>query len=80
MEAVDTGSVEPRPPYLVSEVAKMLRVSPATVYEEIATGRLRALSIGEGSGAKRIEHADFMAYKEQCRTRAVRPAHVEAVA
>lgn len=73
MEAAETAAAaEARPPYRVKEVARILGVSLATVYEEIATGRLPALAIGEGSGAKRVEHADLMAYKQRCRLRAVR--------
>ncbi|MCX5202450.1 helix-turn-helix domain-containing protein [Streptomyces sp. NBC_00237] len=73
MEAAEnpTAAAE-RPPYRVKEVARILGVSLATVYEEIATGRLPALAIGEGSGAKRVEHADLVAYKQRCRIRAIR--------
>ena len=73
MEAADALEVgSHRPPYRVKEVAQILGVSLATVYEEIASGRLPALAIGGGSGAKRVEYADLMAYKERCRARAVR--------
>lgn len=79
MEAVD--ALEPvafRPPYRVKEVAQILGVSLATVYEEIASGRLPALAIGGGSGTKRVEHADLMAYKALCRSKAIRPATADA--
>jgi excisionase family DNA binding protein len=70
MEATHTAeAAEAPPPYRVKEVAQMLRVSLATIYEEIARGALPAMSIG---GAKRVEHDDFMAYKQRCRVKAVR--------
>lgn len=75
-DAESNPEAEVRPPYLVKEIAMMLRVSQATVYEEIASGRLSALSIGEGSGAKRIEHEAFVAYKAECRLRAVRESEI----
>jgi excisionase family DNA binding protein len=73
MEAAD--ALEPvaiRPPYRVKEVAQILGVSLATVYEEIASGRLPALAIGGGSGTKRVEYADLEAYKALCRSKAIR--------
>lgn len=60
----------------------MLSVSLTTVYEEIARGELRAMAIGTGRGTYRVEQADFDAYKERCRARAIRihPAATEPAA
>lgn len=58
--------------YHVKEVAPLLNVCVATVYNLIASGDLPAYSIGPGRGTKRVPHADLMAYKDRCRARAVR--------
>lgn len=58
--------------YRVKEVAGMLNVCLATVYNLIAKGDLPAYSIGPGRGTKRVAHSELMAYKERCRARAVR--------
>jgi excisionase family DNA binding protein len=58
--------------YRVKEVAPILNVCVATVYNLIASGDLPAYSIGPGRGTKRVPHAELMAYKERCRARAVR--------
>lgn len=87
MEAVGTAEQEvAQPPavmaddveevtYRVKEVAAMLNVSLATVYNLIASGDLPAYSIGPGRGTKRVPHSELMAYKDRCRARAVRAAH-----
>jgi excisionase family DNA binding protein len=41
-------------PYRVVDVAKMLDVHIATIYRDIAAGRLRAHRVGSGKGALRI--------------------------
>lgn len=61
-----------RTPYSVKQIARLLGVSLTTVYEEIARGELPAMAIGGGRGTYRVEAADFDAYKERCRLRAVR--------
>lgn len=56
-------------PYRVKEIAALLGVAPKTIYEEIAVGDLPALLIG---GTYRVERHEFVAYKDRCRSRAVR--------
>lgn len=60
--------------YRVKEVAPLLGVCIATVYNLIASGDLPAYSIGPGRGTKRVPHDDLVAYKARCRRRAVRTA------
>ena len=50
-------------PYLVSEVAKTLRVHVSTVYRDVETGRCGAFRVGAGRGTIRIPVEDFENYK-----------------
>lgn len=69
-----------RSPFSVKQIATLLGVSLTTVYDEIARGELPAMAIGTGRGTYRVEVAEFDAYRERCRARAVRTAHAEAIA
>lgn len=72
--AAPTDRRTPCTPYSVKQIAHLLGVSLTTVYDEIARGELPAMVIGTGRGTYRVEGSDFDAYKERCRTRAVRAA------
>ncbi len=58
----------------VSDVAKRLCVSSATVYNLVAGGMLPCYRIGVGRGAIRFSESDVAAYLESCRTN---PGRVE---
>ena len=57
-------------PYRVAEIASALGVHRATIYRDIEAGRCEAYRIGEGSGALRVEPADFEKYKQFIKGRA----------
>ncbi|WP_454328208.1 helix-turn-helix domain-containing protein [Streptomyces glaucescens] len=50
------------PPLRVKVVADALRVDKATVYREIAAGRLNSYRVGSGRGTIRIPRAAFQQY------------------
>ncbi|MFE0470531.1 helix-turn-helix domain-containing protein [Streptomyces sp. NPDC058947] len=50
------------PPLRVQEVAIALRVDRATVYREIAAGRLDSYRVGSGRGTIRIPRSSFTQY------------------
>ena len=51
--------------YTVKELAKLLRVSPLTIYRLAAKGELTSYSIGR---AKRIRRCDLVAYLKRKKT------------
>lgn len=50
------------PPLRVQDVASALRIDRATVYREIAAGRLTSYRVGSGRGTIRIPRAAFTEY------------------
>ncbi|QIJ61432.1 helix-turn-helix domain-containing protein [Streptomyces sp. JB150] len=50
------------PPLRVKVVADALRVDKATVYREVAAGRLTSYRVGSGRGTIRIPRAAFEQY------------------
>ena len=50
------------PMLAVNEVAAILRVSPDTVYRQIAKGASTACRVGNGKGVLRVRRADLKAY------------------
>ncbi|MFF4346770.1 helix-turn-helix domain-containing protein [Streptomyces sp. NPDC001530] len=50
------------PPLRVKAIADALRVDRATVYREIAAGRLPAYRVGSGRGTIRVPRAAFTQY------------------
>ncbi|WP_238412272.1 helix-turn-helix transcriptional regulator [Saccharothrix deserti] len=57
--------------YRVKAVAEMLDVSVATIYRAIESGALRALKIGTGKGALRVEADAITEYKKSCQQAAL---------
>lgn len=49
-------------PLRVKAIAEALRVTDATVYAEIRSGRLPSYRIGTGRGTIRVSRADFAQY------------------
>lgn len=49
-------------PLRVKTIAEALRVTDATVYAEIKSGRLPSYRIGQGRGTIRVSRAAFTAY------------------
>lgn len=50
------------PPLRVQDIAIALRVDKATVYREIAAGRLSSYRVGSGRGTIRVPRAAFSEY------------------
>lgn len=50
------------PPLRVKVIADALRVDKATVYREIAAGRLTSYRVGSGRGTIRVPRAAFTQY------------------
>ena len=50
------------PPLRVKVIADALRVDTATVYREIASGRLASYRVGSGRGTIRVPRAAFSQY------------------
>lgn len=50
------------PPLRVHDIAAALRVDRATVYREIAAGRLTSYRVGTGRGTIRVPRAAFTQY------------------
>lgn len=50
------------PPLRVQDIAIALRVDKATVYREIAAGRLPSYRVGSGRGTIRVPRAAFSEY------------------
>lgn len=50
------------PPLRVVDIATALRVDRATVYREIAAGRLGSYRVGSGRGTIRVARAAFTQY------------------
>jgi excisionase family DNA binding protein len=50
------------PPLQVKVIAAALRVDKATVYREIAAGRLSSYRVGSGRGTIRVSRAAFTQY------------------
>lgn len=50
------------PPLRVQHIATALRVDRATVYREIAAGRLASYRVGSGRGTIRVPRAAFTQY------------------
>lgn len=50
------------PPLRVQDIATALRVDRATVYREIAAGRLSSYRVGSGRGTIRVSRATFTQY------------------
>jgi excisionase family DNA binding protein len=50
------------PPLRVQDIAIALRVDRATVYREIAAGRLTSYRVGSGRGTIRVPHSAFTQY------------------
>lgn len=50
------------PPLRVQDIATALRVDRATVYREIAAGRLSSYRVGSGRGTIRVPRAAFTQY------------------
>lgn len=48
--------------FTVKQIAQQLALSPSSVYELIATGRIPALRLGPRRGAIRIRNNDLQAY------------------
>ena len=52
----------------VKEASQQLKVSPATVYQLCAEGKLPHVRIGTRRGTIRINETDLQAFLETCRT------------
>lgn len=50
------------PPLRVQDIANALRVDRATVYREIAAGRLTSYRVGSGRGTIRVPRSAFTQY------------------
>jgi len=50
------------PPLRVQDIATALRIDRATVYREIAAGRLGSYRVGSGRGTIRVPRAAFTQY------------------
>jgi excisionase family DNA binding protein len=50
------------PPLRVQDIATALRVDRATVYREIAAGRISSYRVGSGRGTIRVSRAAFTQY------------------
>ncbi len=62
----------------VADAAAYLSVAKTTVYRLLDCGRLPYYQIGTGSGGKRIDRADLLAYVEAARRgEAAKPAKVK---
>jgi excisionase family DNA binding protein len=60
--------------YRVKAVAEMLDVSVATIYRAIESGALRALKIGTGKGALRVQSDAIADYVKACQQAAAASA------
>lgn len=58
----------------IRELSERLRVSIASVYALIKTGKIVALRVGTRSGAIRIRESDLASYMESCVQVTVIPA------
>lgn len=56
--------------YTVQEAAARLKISPATVYALINSGKLACHRIGVGRGVIRISEANIATYLEACHMQA----------
>lgn len=52
----------------VKQVAEQLQMSPTSVYDLIARGRLAVLRLGPRGGAIRVRSEDLEAYLSSCRS------------
>lgn len=53
---------ERKEPLRVKDIAAALRITTATVYAEIAAGRLPSYRVGQGRGTIRVSRAAFTTY------------------
>lgn len=53
---------ERKEPLRVKDIAAALRVNTATVYAEVAAGRLESYRVGQGRGTIRVSRAAFAQY------------------
>jgi excisionase family DNA binding protein len=57
-----TQATEREEPLRVKDIAHALRVNTATVYAEVAAGRLESYRVGQGRGTIRVSRAAFAQY------------------
>ncbi|MER6749452.1 helix-turn-helix domain-containing protein [Streptomyces fungicidicus] len=57
-----TQAAERKEPLRVKDIAHALRVTTATVYAEVAAGRLESYRVGQGRGTIRVSRAAFAQY------------------